>query len=234
MTQTRKWSIGTGLLVLLLMVASWFLLLAPQRSQAADLDAQASAVVVENDQLQTQIETLKAEQKDLPQWQAELAAIRTEIPPSPALPGLIRELSNMADKAGVSLVSLTPAAPVTLGDVATDPAAAAAPAGATGLVPGSLAGLDVQLAVTGGYFEIQQFVNNLERLQRVFLTTGVTIGEDTAAAAADGTTSAGELAGTVSGRVFLVPPGDPTAAIDPGATTSTSTTTTTGTPPAAQ
>jgi Tfp pilus assembly protein PilO len=234
MTQTQKWSIGTGLLVALLLAASWFLVLAPQRTQAADLDAQAAGVTSENAQLQTQIETLKAEQKDLPQWQAEVAAIQTQIPPSPALPGLIRELSNAADKAGVALVSLTPATPATLGDAATDPAAAAAtvPPTGSGLAPGALAGLDVELAVTGGYFEIQQFVNNLERLQRVFLTTGVAMGDDPAQATAEGATSTGILAGVVTGRVFLVPPGDPIVATDPATTTST--TTTTGTLPAAQ
>ncbi len=235
MTETRKWSIGTAVIVVLLLVASWFLLIAPQRSEAADLNAQAGVVVADNEQLTVQIETLKAQQKQLPKWQAQLAAIQTALPASAALPGLIRDLSKAADKAGVELVSLAPASPTTLGDPNADPAAAvpATPGGTPVLVPGALAGIDLQLAVSGGYFEIQQFVNNLERLDRVFLDLGVAISEDTAAAV-DGEDTTGLLTGTVTGRVFLVPPVDLTLTADPAAATTTTTTTATGTQPAAQ
>ena len=116
MTETRKWSIGTAVIVVLLLVASWFLLIAPQRSEAADLNAQAAVVVADNQQLTVEIETLKAQQKQLPKWQAQLAEIQSEIPASAAMPGLIRQLSKAADKAGVELVSLAPSSPATLGD----------------------------------------------------------------------------------------------------------------------
>lgn len=213
MTQTRKWSALTAVAVVLVLVAGWFLLISPKRSEAADLTASAEQVTAENQTLQTQIATLQAQQKELPKWQAELAEIRTQLPPSPALPGLIRTLSDEADRAGVELVSLTPNTPITYG--ATSEA---------GLAGEALAGLDVQLQVSGGYFEIQQFVNNLERMERVMLVLGLTMAEG-----GDDTEPSGTLAGTVTGRVFLVPPAGTTAT-----TTATTTTTETGTAPASE
>lgn len=213
MTQTTRWSAGTAVVVVLLLVAGWFLLIAPQRTEAQDLEAQAAGTLQENDRLTAEIQTLKAQQKQLPKWQAQLAELQSQIPASPAMPSLIRSLSSIAKSSGVSLESMTPAAPV--------------------LTPGTLSAQEVQLAVSGGYFEIQRFVNNLERLNRVFLVTGLAVAEeaevtsDAESAAADSVT----LTGTVSGRVFLVPPGEA-----PAATTGTDTTTdtTTGTEPASQ
>jgi Tfp pilus assembly protein PilO len=230
MSQTRKWSFGTAAVIVLLLAASWFLLISPQRTQAAELSAQADGVVAENQSLQTQIATLQAQQKQLPKWQAQLADLQTQLPPSPALPGLIRELSDLAKAAGVELTALTPTTPVTIGGVAV---ASTTPGAPVGLQPGTLAGMDVQLTVSGGYFEIQQFVNNLERMKRVMLVTGLNVAaEDTTTTTTSTTTTdtkpANELGGSITGRVFLVPPGEPTA------TTTGTTTTTTGTTPAAQ
>lgn len=217
MTQTRKWSVLTAVAVVLVLVAGWFLLISPKRSEAAELTAQTDTVTAENQLLETQIATLQAQQKQLPEWQAELAQIRTQLPASPALPGLIRTLSDEADRAGIELVSLTPNTPVVYGASST-----------TGLVPEALAGLDVQLQVSGGYFEIQQFVNNLERMERVMLVLGLTMAEG-----GDETESSGTLTGTVSGRVFLVPPVGTTTTTTTTATT-TETTTETGTSPASE
>lgn len=224
MTQTRKWTFATIALVALILVGSWFLLIGPQRAQASDLSDQTAAVTASNDQLEVEIATLKQQQKQLPKWQAQLAQLREQLPASPALPGLIRDLSDVAHRAGVDLTSLTPAAPVTMGPAVVAPTT---PGGTVGLQPGVLASLDVQLTASGGYFEIQRFVNNLERMQRSFLVVGVSITEDDAAAAEDGAPE-GTLTATVSGRVFLVPP------VDAAGTTTTTTTTTTGTVPAGQ
>jgi len=199
MTQTRKWVTLTAVLAVALLAAGWFLLISPQRSQAADLNAQAASVEASNASLEAQIKTLKLQQKQLPKWQAQLAELRTQLPATPALVSLIRTLSDEADKSGVKLVSLSPATPVTM--VAPTATADAAVTPTVGLTPGALAAMDLQLQVTGGYFEVQRYVNRLERLDRAFLVLGLNIAEP------DGEDKpAGTLASTVTGRVFLVPP----------------------------
>jgi Tfp pilus assembly protein PilO len=216
MTQTRKWGLATALAVVVILVAGWFLLIAPTRTEAANLTAEAADVEGQNQLLQTQIAALQQQQKQLPKMQSELAEMQRAMPPSPALPSLIRTLSDVAERSGVTLVSLTPSTPTSTGPAL----AATAGTPAQTLPPGVVAYQDLQMLVSGGYFEMQQFLNQLERMERAILVTGVNLTEagdsaDEAAGSAAGTT--GGLEGQVSGKVFFVPPLDAT-------TTTTSTT----------
>lgn len=215
MTQTRKWTVWTVVLAVAIAAAGWFLLISPKRAEADSLNTQAAAVEADNATLEAQIATLKLQQKQLPKWQAQLAELRTQLPATPALPSLIRTLSAEADKSGVKLIALSPATPVTMVPAEAADTADVVETPTTGLTPAMLAAQDLTLQVTGGYFEIQQFVNRLERMDRVLLVLGLNVAEPDGEDAAAGT-----LAGTVTGRVFMVPP----------ATTSTSA----GTTPAAE
>jgi Tfp pilus assembly protein PilO len=173
---------------LAVMAAGWFLLVSPKRTEAAELRETAATQVSANKALATQIEVLKAQAKSLPREQAKLAAVAAKIPDSRAMPALIRSLTVAAEDAGVELVSLAPgasalvappaaAAPVAKAGAddeggATKPKAprAAAPSGA-----GQLATIPVTLNVVGGYFQVQQFLSNLEELKRAMRFTTVTL-----------------------------------------------------------
>src|SRR5687768_14666229 len=112
MTATRKWSALAVLLVAAVFAASWFLLIAPKRSDAADFRSQAVEQDAANERLVQQLEVLKAQAADLPKQEAFLAQIRRQLPDNPALPALIRNLTTAANKSGVDLTSLAPAVPV--------------------------------------------------------------------------------------------------------------------------
>ncbi len=223
MSVTRKWSFLAAVLVVAIVAAGWFLLITPKRSEAAGLRSKAVSQDEANDRLTQQLEVLKAQQADLPKQRALLANIRTQIPDNPALPTLIRDLTSAGRKSGVSLDTLAPATPVavvlaapvapvatvppadaTAGTTegATDAGAAAAPAVPVVPPAPTLLQVPLTLEVSGSYFELEQFVNKLERLKRSFLITGFTIGESTADSAAEG-----DLGLSVQGRVFLSPKG---------------------------
>lgn len=114
MTQTRRWSLLTAVTVVLLLLAGWFLLVAPQRSEATELRDSAQAQDDANAALRTRIEVLAAQAEDLPEQQARLAELGITIPSDPALPALIRDLTEAAEVSGVELVSLAPALPTLL------------------------------------------------------------------------------------------------------------------------
>ncbi len=227
MTETRKWSAVAALVAVVVFVAGWLVLISPKRGEAADTRAQTATQEQANASLRSQIQQLKAQSADLPKQEAKLAGIRAQIPTNPALPKLIRELTAAADGVGVELVSLAPSAPTVL--VATT-AGAAAP-----VVPGAATGdqlmqVPVVLALKGDYPELEQFLNKIEELQRVFLVTGFTLG------GADGAGAAGTASKVISlnltGRVFMAKAG--TAAVTPVAPTGAGTATpapgATGTP----
>jgi Tfp pilus assembly protein PilO len=175
MDKLKQYVVLTLVGCLVVLAAGYFLLVSPKRSQAADLHTQTDAQVTANAQLRTQLQVLKAQAKDLPKQQAKLAAVAAKIPANPALPALVRALTTASTSAGVELVSVSPTAPTLIAAAPAAPAAApaagtAAPAVASA---GELAAIPVTLNVVGGYFQVEQFVSNLESLPRSLRVTNL-------------------------------------------------------------
>lgn len=178
----RQWSILTGLAALLVLAGGFMLLVKPARHNAASLRAKAASQNQNNNMLQNDLAVLRAEQRDEPKNQAELAAIAAKIPNNPGLPSLIRSLSSAADDAGVELVSISPSAPTTAAGssaavtVPQHPSGSAS-SGATGATATQslpYATIQVQLQVNCPFFQCEQFLSELESLSRAFLVTGFT------------------------------------------------------------
>jgi Tfp pilus assembly protein PilO len=229
MDKMKQWALLTVVGIVAVAVGGWFVLISPQRSKASDLRTQTSSQQDRNQQLRAEIASLQSQHKGLPQVQAELAKLGVQLPNNPGLPALIRSLSSAADAAGVDLISLSPQPPTSIASSAPAATATAAPtAGATstgtaGAAPatavnvGSLQAININVVVDGGYFQVEQFVSNLEALTRPFLTNGITLcpaGSVTPAAAspscidtstATGITSFdGHALATIAGQVFMV------------------------------
>lgn len=200
MTETRKWTVGAAVVAVAILVAGWFLLISPKRAEVSDLEAQTAAQEATNSQTQTQLAVLKQQNKDLPEKQAELAALRTKIPLTSQLPTYIREMEDIGNKAGVDFVAMTPAAAVNLGSSAETVEQS--------LTPGALAAINVEMIVTGGYFEITRFVNELEGASRYSLVSGFTITDEVT----DANASESDLQATIQARIFMAPEAPPEGA----------------------
>ena len=222
MSRTRSWTLGAVALSLVILLGGWFLLVSPKKSQASDLEAQAATVQGQNANLTTQIATLKAQNAQLPEHAAKLAKFRQQLPDNPALPGLIRSLSDIAKTSGVELVSLAPATPIAAkapaASTPTTPPSGTQPSSATaGGVTASTAQtqplqvINVAIVVKVSYFDAEQFFNKAEGLTRSLLVTGFTMAPYQADSSTAGTTTAGStssVAGvraTIQARVFYSP-----------------------------
>jgi type IV pilus assembly protein PilO len=242
LTRTRAWVAGTVVLCLLLVVASYFLLIGPKRAEAADLDLQTESTLSSNAALEVRVAELKAQFAELPDREAELAAVRRALPQDAAIPTLVRDLDALAAAQAVTLMSVTPgvgtvvvdptavvAAPAAPADGAapaegaapadgaaaapTDPAAAAAvPAGDV------LLSVPTSLVVVGGFAEAETFLEKLQtELARAFLVSSLTVTAETTPAAATGGKPAvdvGDVTMTITGSVFVLRSPD-AAAVDP-------------------
>ena len=237
MTDTRKWSALAAVLVVAVFAAGWFLLISPKRDEAANLRQRKVTQEEANARLQQQIQVLQAQQRDLPQQQAKLAAMKVQIPDNPALPSLIRDLTAAGRKVGVSVDSMAPTQPQAL--VANPAVAAPAAGGAAGAATGStqagaattgtttgpaavtstLYQVPLTLNVTGSYFELEQFLNKLEGLKRSLLVSGFSITPSTAEDAVDG-----DLTISLTSRVFLAQDGAAAASTTPVAAATTTST----------
>jgi Tfp pilus assembly protein PilO len=235
MSMTRRWSLLTAVLIVGILAASWFLLVSPKRSDASALSAKATKQQASNDALVQQLNELKAQSLDLPKQKAKLAVMRKQIPDNPALPTLIRDLTAAGKRVGVTVVSMKPGPPVAAA-VTVPVAAPVAPAGGTdatatdttattdttsttanGATPTAAAPVaaplylvPLQLDITGSYFEVEQFINKLEGIQRTFLVTGFTLkpGSSVSTTTTTTTTTTGTTDGltlSLTGQVFLAP-----------------------------
>jgi Tfp pilus assembly protein PilO len=217
MTITHKWIAGAVVLALALLAGTWFLLVSPKRTEAADLQAQAESQQATNQSLETELALLKQQKKDLPEQQAALAGLRTQVPQTQALPSLVRLLDQAAEKSGVDFTTLSPTAAV---PVMSAPGAVESADGV--LPPEQLAAVNSDIVVNGGYFEIVKFVNALENLERYVLVTNMTIVEsDSSGEEAGASENAGDLTATLSSRVFLLPTAPET--VEPAAAPATET-----------
>jgi len=229
MSLTRRWSLLTAVLIVGILAASWFLLVSPKRSDAAALSAQATKQQASNDALVQQLNELKAQSLDLPKQKAKLAVMRKQIPDNPALPTLIRDLTAAGKKVGVEVVSMKPgppaAAPVIVPVAPPAPPAGGTDTAATGTTSTTAQGatptavapaaaplylVPLQLEITGSYFEVEQFINKLEGIQRTFLVTGFSLkpgagGASTATATTTSSDTTDGLSLSLTGQVFLAP-----------------------------
>jgi Tfp pilus assembly protein PilO len=218
MTRARQWSVLTAVACLAVMAAGWFVLVKPQRTHAASLRSQASQVDQSNQALEAQIAHLRAQAKDLPAQQRALAKIATQVPDSPALPTLIRQLSAAADGAKVNLVSLSPgqpalvAAPLAVHPGGTTPTGTSPAAPATGTASAAgrpaamLASIPLQIQIQGGYFNLEKFFQALETLPRAMVVTQFTAAPLAPGSSPGGTAVApGTLTVTLTASVFMSP-----------------------------
>ena len=229
MDKLKQWVALCVLGCLAVLAGGWFLLVGPERTEAADLRVQTATAQSGNESLRTQLAVLKAQAKDLPQQQAKLAAVAAKLPDDPALPSLVRALDSASGEAGVDLVSIAPgpAAPVVAAAAAVPaapapgaaPPPAGAPAAASAGAPatsaaappagdGVLQAVPLQINVVGGYFQVQQFVSDLERLSRALRITALSLAPGTSPAAGAGATASTDdgrsLSATLTAEVFLI------------------------------
>lgn len=209
MTKSRQWLTLTGVAVVAVLAAGWFLLISPKHSEAAQLRNDATAQAQANDTLRAQVAALTVQARNLPRERAKLALLSGKIPSKPELPTLILRLREAADRAGVTLVSLRPSPPTAV--TATGVGAVPAPAGSAARTgAGQLLTIPISVEVNGGFFQLEQFLANLEDLPRSFLVGQLTVAAGAASSAATAATatapatlSSGPLTATITGRVFL-------------------------------
>jgi hypothetical protein len=180
----------------LVVVAAFLLLIRPQRDAAARARADEHGAVADSQSLQNQIRALEALKANAASLQAQAKQARGQFPATPDLPDLVDALQDVAKESGVDLAQVSPAAPKT------------SPIGP------ELAVIDTSLTVTGGYFQVEDFLSRLENLikgadpvrvpPRSMLVRSVILGSGAAAGAASAGTAGppDQLQATIALSVF--------------------------------
>jgi Tfp pilus assembly protein PilO len=171
---------------LLVLVAATLLLIRPTRQATAEARADRDAAVSESQSLRDQIKALEALKPKEAELKAQAALARAEFPATPGLPALIDALQDSASQAGVELGTVNPSTPK------------------TSTLNSQLAEITTTVDVSGGYFEIQDFLVRLENLikgsdpgrvaPRSVLVQSVNLATGSESATGDSASSAGTAA----------------------------------------
>ena len=221
------WVAGTAIVAVVILIASWFVVISPKLSTAQEDRAQTETVRQHNIVLSEQLATLKKQFDALATTRSDLAALRKQIPTSAQLTDYLRKLSDLATTRSVVITSLTPggaipfvaalaaapkptptptatAATGTLAD-ATDTSTATTPL-APGAVPG-LAVISVSFTMVGTYPNVLGFLSDVQSTtDRLLLVTGLIATSQQKAAAGGGrpATAAGDLELKVDGLAYVL------------------------------
>ncbi|HEY8717576.1 hypothetical protein [Pengzhenrongella sp.] len=234
------WIGGTVFAALAIMAAAWFLAIAPTFSTASQARDQASATRQQNDQLLVKMTTLKADFARLPEYQADLAAIRLQVPADAQLAAYIRQVTAVAKARSVTITAISAGTPVTFEPpvpvVVAAPAAAptsttgeASPAPATEPVatvpapsapvasgpaaPLGFTTMPLSITVIGSYARTIAFLDDVQKsTPRLFLVAGLAGTALTQSDANGGkpATSVGDQELTITGFAYVQP--DPVGA----------------------
>ncbi len=225
MTQSnRLWVIGSVTLMLVVLVAGWFLGAQPLVAAAEAADAERFTVDAQNASSQAEIAQLEADNAKLPELEKEYAGLQDSIPGSADTSPFINGLDALAASAGVTVIGFTvaepaaytvpasAAAPAPDPNATPDPAATGAPAPAvpaTGytvvtnplITPDNFVGIEVTIGVHGPYSSVLNFVDGLQTGKRLFLVTGILSAKDADSG------SENVVAAKVTGLIYVLKPG---------------------------
>ena len=227
-TRSAGWIGGTVVLILLIFVATWFLVAGPRFEAASTTLADAADVRARNVVLETQNAKLREDFAKLDDSKAELATLQTQIPTDAQLSNYLRTVDELATAAGVFVLEVNPGTPqivtiptpvVTVAPAAeptteATPAApsdgTAEPAAADPAVPEQIDGfvaVPLVLKVVGPYANVSAFLLQLQTgPARLFLTVVLEGTSQDVQAATGGVPdiAAGDLELTITGFTYVL------------------------------
>lgn len=179
--------VGAAVLVVL---AWYFLLFAPLSS---DIDSTHNRVTEEQRNaldLRATVQRLEELSAKAPQQQATLRRLNAAIPATPDLADFILQANRIASESGIDWLSVSPAPPAAT-------------------VGGTNSTIVLAMQIEGGFYQVLDYLNRLEDLERLVVVDAVNIsasaaGSTTASGATASVSSTGAptLGVTLSGRMF--------------------------------
>jgi len=187
-----------GVVAGIAVVGLWFVALwKPQQAQIGKAEKRAAAAEQQANDLGLQVSRLQDLKSRTALQQSQLERLRVAIPDQPNLAEFILDANQVATKAGIDFLSITPA----------QPAAGTPTSGAAGAAPASV---HLSMTITGGYYQVVDFLNRVEAMPRIVVLDNVALTAGSGSA---------QLSVALDGRMFVTKvPDSATAAPTPGAT----------------
>jgi len=186
----RIWMIATAIVSVAILAIGFFLGVSPQLETASRNNAQTRDVNAINEAHELELASLKKQFESLDSIQAEIDALRLQLPPGEDYSAYLRQVDKFADSAGVRLLSVTrgdplpfatgdlPAAgavePPAEGEETAEGEAPEAPVSDNPTENSNFVAIPVTFEISGDYKEFNSFVRKLQTGTRIYLATGMT------------------------------------------------------------
>ena len=159
--------IGAGAAVLVLIL--WYVVLwSPRQGAISDAKDRRDAAELEAGRLRTTLARLEELKQNEALTRSRLEELRVAVPDQPNLAQFILDANEAANRAGIEFLSVTPSPPaVPAASPDTDPAAAP-----------TVSSIGLAMSVTGGYFQVIDYLNRLTDLPRVVVIDNLTVSPD--------------------------------------------------------
>jgi Tfp pilus assembly protein PilO len=159
---------GAGALALVVLLV--FFLVLPKMGQVSDANDELAAAQGQQGTLESQLAALEQAEASAPEARAIIRDVEEQIPPTADEPGLLLLVKNAAARAGVTLSTLTPGTPTL--DATT-----------------GLSTIPLTVTASGNYFQLTEFLYDIETLPRAAKVANVSL----APTGADATTTVTNL-----------------------------------------
>lgn len=175
---TRRNMLIAGVAAGMVLVLWYVLLWGPRKADFSEARARSEKAETQRKELAARVDRLRAAQKDEPMKRAQVEALRTTIPDEPNLAAFILDTNDAASKAGIDFISIAPSVPAAP-SAQSSPVAVRTSTGATTLPASAMpAEIRLQLQITGGYFQVLDFLNRVGEMPRLVITDGLSIASD--------------------------------------------------------
>lgn len=173
----KLWIAGGALVVLIVAALAWFVVVNPKLGDARDADARTEQAQTANAVLNARVQRLRTKSDAQAAIQQALRSVREALPTSAAVDVFTSQLSEDAQRAGVTITSIVASPPVPVVGTGT-PTAGTSPSGqgvAGSGVAGRLFSVHVALVSDGPSAAQQTFLRSVQDGARVALVTSVSV-----------------------------------------------------------
>lgn len=167
--------------IAIVLAASWLLLISPVLGQTSEAKESIERSQERNLRMTTEVTVLRAQQQNLSVYEDTAEALAELFPPTADQPGFFAAVVRAAGAAGIpadNVTTLSPSAPQLLGPDGQplSPDATAAK-GSESAEVSDVAAQTVAVTVDATFAQAQQLLANLERMERAFEVTTLSVAE---------------------------------------------------------
>lgn len=212
MNKNRMWVIGAILAIVVTVAGGWLVGIAPQLAVASSANTDRANVMAANARNEILLAKLKRDYQNIDALKNHVSTLQESVPTSADISSFVTELNSLANARRVTLKSITVSDAKPYTPTTQAPAAKTTPASSPQTNPKitstNFVTIPVQIAVTGDYGKVLDFVNDVQLGQRLILvsTLSSTGATDSKGAKGNASTSGGsqKVDSSIGGYIYVL------------------------------